>query len=281
MQNRKNRLLLEIIHSTLDGYMQDFILVMTIAIVAAIASPVGGLIAIWHKPTTFFMSLALGFASGVLLATASFEMLPQAQELSSLPVTVMGFAVGFILVYAFDLLVHRGKLAGQESEQYLKVRQFYRRHHIKQGKVTVLAGGTSVEELIEGISIGVGTAIKPGLGLLIGLAIVVDNLSEGLSVGELIRAEQESQKHSYRQRILSWTSLIGGALLISSLLGWYFLRGLPSSILGFLIAVAGGGLFYLTITKLVPAAEERHYQQSSAVAMAVGFLFIFTLANFF
>ncbi|AHE66298.1 ZIP family metal transporter [Legionella oakridgensis] len=261
--------------------MQDFILVISIAIAAAIASPVGGLIAIWKKPTTFFMSLALGFASGVLLATASFEMLPQAQELSSLSITVIGFAVGFILVYAFDLFIHRGKLAGEESEQYLKVRQFYQRHHIKQGEVTVLAGGTSIEELIEGISIGVGAAIKPGLGLLIGLAIIVDNLSEGLSVGELIRAEQHSKNYNYKQRILAWTSLIGGALLVSSLLGWYFLRGLPSSILGFLIAIAGGGLFYLTITKLVPEAEERHYQQSAALAMAIGFLFIFTLSKFF
>lgn len=41
--------------------------------------------------------------------------------------------------------------------------------------MTVLAGGTSAEELIEGLSIGVGTAIKPGLALLIALAIIIDN----------------------------------------------------------------------------------------------------------
>ena len=46
----------------------------------------------------------------------------------------------------------------------------------------MLAGGTSAEELIEGIAIGVGAVIKPGLGLLIGLAIAIDNLSEGLSI---------------------------------------------------------------------------------------------------
>lgn len=261
--------------------MQDFITILVIAIAAAIASPIGGLIAACHKPNTFVMSLALGFASGVLLATSGFEMLPQAVELSSLLIAIGGFAVGFIAVYLFDLLLHHGQVAGEESEQYPKVRQFYRRHKIRQSEVPVLAGGTSAEELIEGVSIGVGAAINPNLGILIALAIVVDNLSEGLSVGELIRHEQNSRGHGTIQRILGWTSLIGGALLISAMGGWYFLRGLSPSILGFLIGTAGGGLFYLTITKLVPEAEERHYQQSSAFAIAIGFLFIFVLTKFF
>ena len=63
-----------------------------------------------------FMSFALGFAGGVLLATISFEMLPQALELSSMPVAVAGFLVGFASVYAFDLFIHRGKLAGPKAE---------------------------------------------------------------------------------------------------------------------------------------------------------------------
>jgi ZIP family zinc transporter len=48
-----------------------------------VASPIGGLIALWHKPSTLFMSIALGFASGTLLGTISFEVIPQAVELSS------------------------------------------------------------------------------------------------------------------------------------------------------------------------------------------------------
>jgi zinc transporter, ZIP family len=57
--------------------------------------------------------------------------------------------------------------------------------------VTVVAGGTSAEELIEGLSIGVGAVIKPGLALLIALAIIIDNLAESLSIGEIIRSEGE------------------------------------------------------------------------------------------
>lgn len=53
---------------------------------AALASLLGGVIALWRKPTTLFMSCVLGFAGGVLLATISFEMLGQALEKGSVPI---------------------------------------------------------------------------------------------------------------------------------------------------------------------------------------------------
>src|SRR5918999_4526029 len=105
--------------------MYDLLTIMAIAGAAALASPMGGLIALWRKPTTLFMSVALGFASGVLLATICFEMLPQALELGSLPIAVGGFTVGFCAIYAFDLFVHRGQLVGEAAEQRPQVEQFH------------------------------------------------------------------------------------------------------------------------------------------------------------
>ena len=56
--------------------MSDFAVILAVAGAAAIASPVGGLLALWRKPTSLLMSLSPGFASGVLLATLSFGMMP-------------------------------------------------------------------------------------------------------------------------------------------------------------------------------------------------------------
>ena len=60
-----------------------------------------------------------------------------------------------------------------------------------------------------------------------------------------------------------------------------FLRGLSLCVLGFLFAVGGGGMLYLTVTDLLPEAKERHYQQSAALALATGFMTIFALGQFF
>jgi ZIP family zinc transporter len=39
-------------------------------------------------------------------------------------------------------------------------------------------------------------------------------------------------------------------------------------------------MFYLTLTDFVPQAEELHYQQSAALSIAFGFIFIFVLSRF-
>jgi ZIP family zinc transporter len=258
----------------------EFLSIITIAAAAGLASPIGGLIALWRTPTSLFMSVSLGFASGVLLGTIGFEMLPKALELGSWSVAVGGFVGGFSAVYGLDLFVHRGKLAGEKAEQHGKVERFYHKHRPRGGEVTVLAGGTSAEELIEGLSIGVGILIEPGLGLLIALAIVIDNFSEGLSIGEIIRSEKSLRRQSETWRILGWTGMIGAAVLASTLIGWFFLRGLAPPILAFLFGSGAGGMFYLTVTDLVPQAEERQYQQAAAVAMGAGFMVMFVLSTF-
>lgn len=258
---------------------EDFLVIAAIAFAAAIASPIGGCVALWSTPSTLLMSGALGFASGVLLATIAFEMLPNALELSSLPIAIGGFVAGFVAVYAFDLFIHRGVLVGEKAEQHPLIEQFYKRHRPRGRPETVLAGGTSVEEVIEGLSIGVGFAIKPGVGLFIALAIVIDNFSEALSIAEIIRNEKDGRSEA--RRILGWTGLIGASLLLSSLAGWFFLRGSPPALLGSLLGAGAGGMFYLTVTNLVPEAEERQYQQLPAIAMGSGFLAIFALSTFF
>ena len=143
-------------------------------------------------------------------------------------------------------------------------------------QVALLAGGTSAEELIEGIVIGVSAATDPTLGLMVGVAIIIDNVSEALSIGELILDHGEE---GAKRRIFEWTGLIGAALFLSAMAGWFFLRGLPGEWLGSLLAAGAGGMFYLTVTNLVPEAEKHHFNQSAAIATAAGFLTIFTLSE--
>jgi ZIP family zinc transporter len=255
-----------------DGFAR----LLTVATLAALASPAGGALALWRRPTTLFMSLALGFAGGVLLAAVGFEMLPQAMDMGSWQVAGGGFAAGFAAVYAFDLWIHRGKVAGEKAEQRQRVERFWRSHHPRGSQVTVLAGGTSAEELVEGVSIGVSAAIEPRLGALVALAILVDNLGEGLAIGELIRGTSPGRQ---AKRILGWTGLIGASLLVSTLAGWFFLRGLPRPVLGFLLASGAGGMFYLTITDLLPEGQERQYEQTAALAAGAGFLLVFVLSS--
>ena len=261
--------------------MNDFILVVAVSGVAALMSLGGGRFALRRQPTTLFLSITLGLAGGVLLGAISFEMVPRATELSSMPITIVGFSLGVLMVYAFELLVQRGHTAGIHAAQRHQIRYFHREHPPAGDDVTVLAGGTAAEELIEGLSIGVGVAVEPRLALIVGASIALDNLSEALSIGALI-AERDGgpvRSPAARRRVLIWTSAIGGALFGGSVVSWLLLRSVNADLLGLLIAVGAGGMFYLCVTELVPEAELRHYQHSSALAAAIGFATVLALTS--
>jgi len=254
----------------------EFVSLVAVALAGAVASPVGGALALWRKPTTLFLSIAVGFAAGVLIGTFAFAMLPEAAAIGSPLIAVTGFAAGFALVYLLDLFVHRGVSAGDKAAQRAWVLRRREKWKPRGDKVTVLAAGTSAEELIEGVTIGVSAATDPTLGVMVGLAIAIDNVSEALSIGELVHAR--NHPHPAR-RILFWTGLIGAALFVSAITGWLLLRDVPRAALAFLLASGAGGMFYLTVTTLVPEAESHHYNQSAAIATAAGFLLIFALST--
>ena len=240
------------------------------------ASPLGGWLGSQFRAGTLFLSIAAGMAGGVLLGTFAFQMLPEAAAAAGKPTTIGGFVAGFLIVYAVDLYLNRGFMAGEGSDEWHKLSRLHRRHRARGSQVTLLAGGTAIEELIEGLSIGVGLAVDPTLGVMIGAAIVLDNLVEGICIAEIIRAERPDRVY---RPIFAWTGLIGLALFSSAAAGWLVLRDMADVVMGTLLAIGAGGMFYLVVTDLLPRSAKTQYQQSAALAGLTGFLLIFALSG--
>jgi len=254
----------------------ELVVVLASSSAAAVASVVGGLIAIRHRSSTFFASLAFGFASGALAGTVTLEMIPTALGLGTLPIVLLGFTAGTMGMYAFDLFIHGGRIVGEHADQRRIVQRYHRRRR-SGSKVVVLAGGTSIEELVEGLAIGVGAAVEPALAFVVAMAIAVDNLAEGISVGELIRDETPDRARAM-PRVLTWTGTIGVALFGSSVVGWLALRGMSGLVLSALLAAGAGAMFYLTLSSLVPEGEAREYQRSATLASGAAFALILALS---
>jgi ZIP family zinc transporter len=255
----------------------ELMLVVVVSGAAALASVVGGLLALWHRTSTLITSLAFGFAAGALIGTVTLEMLPTALDLGTLPIVVIAFTAGMLALFAFDLVVHGGRILGEHADQRRIIRRYHRRKEAGS-PVLVLAGGTSVEELVEGLAIGVGAAIDPSLALVVAAAIAIDNLAEGMSVGELIRAETSDGARAL-PRVLRWTGTIGLALFTSAVIGWLLFRDIPSEVLSGLLAAGAGAMLYLTLSSLVPEGEARQYQGSATLASGVTFAVVLILVT--
>ena len=240
------------------------------------ASPLGGWFGSRFRTGTLFLSIAAGLAGGVLLGTFAFQMLPESVAAAGKPATVGGFVAGFMIVYVFDLYLNRGFMAGEGSDEWHRLSRLHRLQRTRGSQVTLLAGGTAIEELIEGLSIGVGLAVDPTLGVMIGAAIVLDNLVEGISIAEIIRVERPDGASG---QIFAWTGLIGLALFSSATVGWLVLRDIADGVMGTLLAIGAGGMFYLAVTDLLPRSAKTQYQQSAALAAATGFLLMFALSG--
>ena len=243
---------------------------------AALASPLGGWFGSRLRAGTLFLSISTGLAGGVLLGTLAFEMLPNSAATAGKLATVGGFVAGFTIVYIFDLYLNRGFMAGEGSDQWHRLSRLHRLHKARGSQVTLLAGGTAIEELIEGVSIGVALAVDPTLGLTIGAAIILDNLVEGMSIAEIIRAERPD---GASWQMLAWTGVIGFALFSAATLGRFVLGDMAGGVTGTLLAIGAGGMFYLTVTDLLPRSAKTQFQQSAALAAATGFLLMFAISG--
>jgi len=243
---------------------------------AALASLLGGWLGSRFRTGTLSLSISAGLAGGVLLGTFAFEMMPESVIAAGKTAAIGGFIAGFLVVYGFDLYLNRGFIAGEGSDEWRRLHRVHRLRKDRGSSVALLAGGTAVEELIEGLSIGVGLAVEPRLGFTIGAAIALDNFVEGMSIAEIIRAERSE---GATRHIFGWTGLIGVALFVSAAIGWLVLRNIDEAVMGTLLAIGAGGMFYLTVTDLLPRSAKAQYQQSAALAVAAGFLAIFALSG--
>lgn len=98
---------------------------------------------------------------------------------------------------------------------------------------------------------------------MVGLAIVLDNISEALSIGEMVfDTDKDKPKNTQQWEVIKRTGLIGISLLVSAVGGYFLLSKLSEFWHGSLTALGAGSMFYLATTGLVPEAESHQFEKS-------------------
>ncbi len=198
---------------------------------------IGGILTIYFKVKENFKSAILHFAAGVVFSVVGVEILPSVVKIHQPIQIIIGFTAGIILM--FIVKVFAEKLEKKEKNNTAT--------NYPKAMVTAIA----IDVCIDGLLIGVGFAIGAKQGILLSVALGLEFLSLGLSVGASF-----SYKNISKKIILK--TIIGLALLflVSALIGISTMPYLPENLKEVILSFGVAALLFLVTEELLNEAHE-------------------------
>ena len=188
----------------------------------------------------------VAFASGVVVAAALFEMIPEADVSNNWHFLGLGFFAFYLLERV--VMVH----SCGENECELK----------NVGWVTL--AGMSADNFTDGIAIAAGYFTSSVLGLFVALAVVVHEIPQSLTIALVMKDEG----YSVRQVLV--TLFVGGVLYPAGAV----LAGLfPAHVFQAIVALVAGEFIFIGAGELLPEAH-RKFNIWVVFSVILGALFV-------
>lgn len=209
----------------------------------------------------------MSFTAGVLIGVVFFDLMPEIFLLSKtkgLDVTqALIFLVGgFLLIHILEkfAIIH-----ASHEEEYAVHR------HPTVGLIN--ASGLSFHSFLDGVGIGLGFQVSPQVGLVVALAVIAHDFSDGLNTVTLMLSHKNTTKKAL---ILLFMDAIAPVLGAASTL----LFSIPDKILILYLGFFAGFLLYIGASDLLPEAHSQHSSFKLIGLTIIGVLFIFFVTRF-
>lgn len=218
----------------------------------------GGLAAIRFRDQRH---LLLGFSAGAVLAVVFFHLLPEVFSPGVSGAVMLAGAAGFLAFFALEryTALHKSREHPHRSEV----------HEPELGMLG--AAGLSIHSFMDGMAIGIGFQAGSETGLVIALAVIAHDFTDGLNTVNVVLAHGNPLRRSIMWLLVDMTTPILGAA--STLL-----FSLPEAVLPWILAFFCGFFLYIGASDLLPEARQ-HDSPMVGVATAAGMLLIFLVTR--
>ncbi len=217
----------------------------------------GGLLALRLRDR---LHLILGFSAGAVVAVAFFDLIPEALELGKaaydasflLSVAALGFLAYLVLDRALLMHSHAG-----EAE------------HVHESRGVAGASTLSLHSFLDGIGIGLAFQVSPAVGLVVTVAVLVHDFSDGINTVNYIL-----KHHGSWRKALQWLLLDALAPVLGIVATLFF--ALSAAHLAVVLALFAGFFLYIGASDLIPESHHAHptFLTTAMTALGMAVLFV-------
>lgn len=225
-------------------------------IIGGIGTCIGGFLSIlMRNPSDKAVSCLLSFAAGIMLSIISFDLLPEAYEISGFFIVTLGLVIGLIAVFYAEEMIPSNRLKNYADRKL---------SYFKMGMIIMIS--LSLHNFPEGIAIGSSYVYSNDIGLKLSILITAHNIPEGMGVGVPLILSGASTFS-----VILLTMLTGLPTAFGTVLG-AVLGDISDYFIGFCLSSAASSMLYVTASQLIPEAHNLHKGKISSVFLLAGFI---------
>lgn len=247
--------------------MEHIVKITIVGLISGITGTgIGGLIAFFvdRRISNRLLSSILEFSAGLMTSVVCFELIPEAVKIAGLNLTMIGVAIGVLIVILIDDLI----------KTVNTVKNTKGNSNLLRAGILVSIG-LALHNFPEGFAVGSGFEASVKLGLTLTLIIMIHDVPEGIAMALPMKLGGFSARKAFALTVLSGVPMGFGAL-IGSLLGH-----ISEQFIAICLGFAGGAMLYVIFGELIPESKRIYLGRMSSVGNIIGILcgIIVTMLN--
>ena len=241
-------------------------MIFLIAGATFVATLLGGLFALRFRDR---LHLILGFSAGAVVGVALFDLLPESIEISSKFFSVQIVTSVVALGLVFYMIVDRFVVMHSHNDDEVA-------HTHNHRKGILGAGSFSLHSFLDGIGIGLGFQVSPILGIILAVAVLTHDFSDGINTVSVILKNGGERKNAFK-----WLLVDAFAPVLGIVSTMFFT--IPEKFLGLVLALFCGFFLYIGASDLVPESHHNHPTKWTTISTILGMAvlyFVIRLVSF-
>lgn len=222
------------------------------------------------KDENKIITASLAFAAGVMSCVSITDLIPESILM------LENYYSGFITVVLVFLFLMIGIVVSSFIDKAFPSTPVISNSHVSLYKVGIISMVAIIlHNLPEGIATFISTTKDTSLGISLAVAIALHNIPEGISISVPIYYSTKSKMKAIFYTFISAMSEPLGAILTYLFL-FPFINNV---VLGLLFAFIAGIMIQISLTELIPAAQNYSYPKITKIFFIIGVIFM--LVKFF